>query len=307
MSISPQNEAQSTATTIAFPSASQSLLISYSTHLSQWHRALSALPEELSSPSPPPSPSSKLRSDKLKLDIEKSVLHGRYVGDICSTRSLRPGYTTTTQPIRHAVTEVFSLEQQSTPWILAETEDEWFRWERKMSEQRSAQASRRDRETLVPPRECSQSSHENVENRNTGMEDSSLAPISLIDSKSRSRKDDGQLDFPVVKRTANVKLDKLKERVPSARLELPSPAMIELLPSSKIDGQGQVTTHQTNGTNIVSTGDDRVAINATSPTSNAATFPNNQELAQMTSSEHLPHLADISVCICICLGNYAAC
>lgn len=194
---------------------------SYSARLSQWHHAYSALPEILCPPSAPPSPSFHERSAKLQFEIEQAVRAGRSITDFCKLRSSAFGYTT-----KKSAQLPLEDDDITIPWILPDTEEEWFDWERVREERRKNQKEK-EREYAPPSTIQSQSTLEKVLNWKAGLEPTSPTPVSpklLVANTTQP-----SLGFPVVKRSSallnNNKLSsacKVREPVPESKAQPPT-------------------------------------------------------------------------------------
>ena len=192
---------------------------SYSSRLAQWHLAIASLPFELCPPSAPSSPTSQARSADLQSEIEKAVREGRNITDFCKLRSTRLGYASK-QPAGS------SWEQgDGVPWILAETEEEWFEWEREVAQRRTQQKGKERAIDLPAPNSQSQNAHDKVVSWKAGLLPPSASPVTASSAPSTAR---SSLGFPVVKRSTMVKGNKLKASKPAAQTgsaPRPSPEM----------------------------------------------------------------------------------
>lgn len=198
------------------PTAKQQRVVSYSSRLSQLHLAIASLPEELSPPSAPSSPTSQARSAIIQTEIERAVREGRNITDFCKLRSTQLGYVSK-QP---AYT---SLEGEDgvVPWILAETEEEWFEWEETMARQRSRQKGKERAHPVpppAPPLTLSQNAHDKVLSWKARLEPPTSSPLTVTTAPASTTR--SSLGFPVVKRSSMLKESKLKAMKPSAPLDL---------------------------------------------------------------------------------------
>lgn len=177
--------------------------LSYTSRLSHWHLSIAALPEELHPASEPSSPTSQERSEKLQATIEEAVRGGRYIGDLCNLRSTKLGYATRQPAASHDGLDI--------PYILADTEEEWLEWERRVAERR-ANFKGKQPESLkfVPPKSKPLSSRDKVMGWKTGL----VPPSKPAMEKTSSQPNETQqarLGFPVVKRSSMLKTTKAKK------------------------------------------------------------------------------------------------
>ncbi|KAI5118425.1 hypothetical protein M0805_005509 [Coniferiporia weirii] len=197
----PPSRMASSSSLSSVETAKRPPILSYSSRLSQWHLAIAALPDELCPPSAPSSPTSKARSEKLQAEINQAVQNGLNASDFCKLRSTGLGYATT-KPITN-VPETTNEQEQDVPWILADTEEEWFEWERMMSERR-AKSTGKVREAFAPPDVKSRNAREKVMNWKARLQPSSShASVHTVSNGS-------PLGFPVIKRTSMLKESKPK-------------------------------------------------------------------------------------------------
>jgi neural Wiskott-Aldrich syndrome protein len=94
------------------------------------HLALASLPAELQPPSRPTSPASAIRTERLREAIIDGMHKGLYLGDLVRLDFARRSHAPMPPP-----------EQQDLPpgfeYIIAETEEEWFEWEKRVEAARA--------------------------------------------------------------------------------------------------------------------------------------------------------------------------
>ncbi|KAL5490598.1 hypothetical protein ACEPAI_5432 [Sanghuangporus weigelae] len=206
----PADRTPSSSSLSSVESQKQQRGLSHSSRLAQWHLAIASLPYELCPPSSPLSPNSQARSANLQSEIEKAVREGRNITDLCKLRSTKLGYATK-QPAHN------SLEQgDGIPWILAETEEEWFEWEREVA-QRRAQGKERANNS-PPPITQPQNAHDKVVSWKAGLLPPSVSPVTASSAPSAST-GRSSLGFPVVKRSTMVKGNKSKTNKPAIQIK----------------------------------------------------------------------------------------
>lgn len=174
--------------------------LSYTSRLSHWHLSIAALPEELYPASEPSSPTSQERSEKLQATIEEAVRGGRYIGDLCKLRSTKLGYATRQPAASHDGPDV--------PYVLADTEEEWLEWEKRVAEQRvNFKGKQRESLKFVPPKSKPLSSRDKVMGWKTGLVPSSKYAIEKTPSQPNETQQT-KLGFAVVKRSSMLKTSK---------------------------------------------------------------------------------------------------
>lgn len=124
----------------SFPSSSSSSFrssqanrpppVPYTTMLSQLHQALSTVPDDLSPSSRPSTPSFQARSAVLQKKIEDAVQNGKYAGDLVKLWCTRR--RAVAPPRQSAEVEPLSSDE----YILPDTEEEWFGWEKAVQDRR---------------------------------------------------------------------------------------------------------------------------------------------------------------------------
>ncbi|TDL18918.1 hypothetical protein BD410DRAFT_900558 [Rickenella mellea] len=97
--------------------------------LSEFHLALASLPYELCPSSRPSSPQSSLRVEALQTKIERALTNDTYINDFVNLRCTRRGAV---PQLRHEVPR----DDEDISYILPDTEEEWFEWEKMVAERR---------------------------------------------------------------------------------------------------------------------------------------------------------------------------
>lgn len=223
----PLEASQSSSVSDSPATARRPQAVSYTSRLSHWHLSIATLPEELCPASEPSSPASKERSANLQTVIEEAVHEGRYVGDLFKLRSTRIGYATR-QP------ELPCAKGTDIPYILADTEEEWFEWERKVNERRD-NLKEKEPERFAPPKSKTLSSRDKVLGWKAGL-DREHATEQCRPSEAQQSK----LDFPVVKRPSKLKPAKTTipvSNAPAVKAKETTPTTFSQPPISNIDIQ----------------------------------------------------------------------
>ncbi|KAL5528945.1 hypothetical protein ACEPAG_4919 [Sanghuangporus baumii] len=208
----PADKTPSSSSLSSVESQKQQRDLSYSSRLAQWHLAIASLPYELCPPSSPLSPDSQARSAILQSEIENAVREGRNITDLCKLRSTKFGYATK-QPAHNR------LEQgDGIPWVLAETEEEWFEWEREVAQRRAQQKGKERANNSPPPNTKSLNAHDKVVSWKAGLLPPSVSPVTASSAPSAST-GRSSLGFPVVKRSTMVKGNKSKTNKAAMRIK----------------------------------------------------------------------------------------
>ncbi|KAH8117658.1 hypothetical protein DFH11DRAFT_1852162 [Phellopilus nigrolimitatus] len=247
-------------------------VLTYSSRLSQRHLAIAALPDELCPPSAPTSPTSRERSELLQSEIEQAVRDGRNISDFCKIRSTRFGYATT-QPGTASVTTGLGQEDQDLPWILAETEEEWFEWERMMAERRF-KLKGKERAMLVPSDTKSQNSLEKVLSWKASLQPLGSSPVTASTTQPVSHSQT-PLGFPVVKRSSVLKESKLKKSGPASREDIASRRATAEQHLSQNDVEKQTAVHCVDAKTVNTTNVNISDAGLNKPTSGAERFLSN--------------------------------
>ncbi|THH05319.1 hypothetical protein EW145_g4884 [Phellinidium pouzarii] len=270
---------------------------SYSSRLSQWHLAIAALPDELCPPSVPSSPTSRARSEKLQDEIELAVRNGQNTSDFCKLRSTRLGYATMKPVISDS--ENLLEQEQNVPWILPETEEEWFEWERMMAERRS-KLKGKDREILGSSDIQSQNALEKVISWKARLQSPSSS-YATMHGGSSANIGRSQLGFPVVKRSSMFKEKKLKTLNPIFPGQKDTQRAIVERQSTLLDATGEQSAIQrpdTGKSSTVSAGDHVLVKGPNAECVLSEVLTNSKEIdALVTGSDEgrLAQLPDISV------------
>lgn len=154
---------------------------------------------------------------RLKAEIGQALREKRYLGDLCKLRCTVRGYATTRPTTNDEDDELQNSHDLS--WVLPETEEEWFEWERNREQKRAerrASLKGKTRETYLPVDAKSQTSRERVLDWKarlcpTSLSNSSTTVHSLVAPTGRT-----PLGFPVVKRASQHAHKEAKSKTPSS-------------------------------------------------------------------------------------------
>lgn len=196
---------------------------SYSSRLSELHLALATLPAEICPSSRESSPTSRARSQALQLEIEDAVSKGRYTGDLCKTRYSRRGIASMYTGL--VAKGGATTEMEGVQYILPDTEEEWFEWERKRAESRSGRTRSHTSEnnpsvggpSKTPLRDKVMVWQAGV--KGDSPENATKSTQLNTAPPNRTRSETATLGFPVVKRATLLKDGKGKR--PSASFSQP--------------------------------------------------------------------------------------